>query len=182
MRRSKIVLSLALIWCCATVSQAGWLSQSVTAEWYVPDTVTLLESHNVVVGPGVELPFGSIVNGGSLAIDLSDTQVEFDFNNLAIWSTATFNGWKFIDTPATPNIVGVSLGPMSGGVAGLTAGDLSFTANSVLANFSGVTVAGAGDFYTINVEFAPEPTSLLPWSVALAVLTTLAWRRARMGV
>ena len=180
MYRTTNCLVVFLICSSAAVAHGGWFGQSVTADWYVPNNVTILESHNLVVGAGVELPFGSIVNGGNLAIDLSDTQVRFEFSSLAIWSPATLNGWQFSDTPGVvPNIIGASLGPMSPGISGLNNGALSFTANSILGNFVGVTAAGAGDFYTINVQFAPEPSSLALAVAGFVGLAACGWRRKR---
>ena len=181
MRVTHLAYALAIAWSGAAICQAGWLGQTVTAEWYVPDNVTVLESHNLLVAPGTELPFGSIANGPSVAIDVSDDLVRFDFNAHAIWSPTTFNGWVFSHVPgAAPNIVGVSLGPMSPGVTGLTNAALSFTSNSVLANFSGVDVAAAGDFYTIKVQFGeiPEPSSLVLAAMGAASLWFVARRRA----
>ena len=183
MHRSMLVCAVVIVCWSADIARAGWLSQAVTADWYVPDTFTVLESHNLVVGPGVELPFGSITNGANLAIDVSDAQITFEFNSLAIWSPATFNGWVFTDTPGMqPNIVGVSLGPMSPGITGLTPAALSFTPNSVSGNFVGVQAAGAGDFYTINIKFAaaPEPSG---WLLAMIGLLALgAARQQRRSV
>jgi hypothetical protein len=70
---------------------------------------------------------------------------------------------------------------MSGGITGLTPAALSFTANSVLGNFVGVTAAGAGDFYTIDVQFAaaPEPSGFLLASMGLITVAALRWRRTR---
>ncbi|HEY2893874.1 MAG TPA: PEP-CTERM sorting domain-containing protein [Pirellulales bacterium] len=179
MKVTNLAYAMAIAWSSAAICQAGWLGQTVTAEWYVPDNVTVLESHNLLVAPGTELPFGSISNGPSVAIDLSDDLVRFDFNAHAIWSPTTFNGWVFSHVPgAAPNIVGVGLGPMSPGVTGLTNAALSFTSNSVLANFSGVDVAAAGDFYTIKVQFGetPEPSSLVLAAIGGSALCIVARR------
>jgi hypothetical protein len=158
--------------------QAGWLGQTVTAEWYVPDNVTVIETHNVVVGAGVELPFGSIVNGPILAIDLSDTEVRFEVSSLAIFSPTAVNGWKFSDTTnSIPDIAGVIVGPLSGGVSGLANSDLSFDANSIFVNLESVTAAGAGDFWTLKVEFVPEPGSLI--LAALGLVGIGAWSLRR---
>lgn len=183
MKFTHLACALAFACTSATICQAGWLGQTVTAEWYVPDNVTVLETHNLLVGPGTELPFGSITNGPSVAIDVSDDLVRFDFNAHAIWSSTSFNGWVFSHVPgAAPNIIGVTLGPMSPGVTGLTNAALSFTSNSISANFSGVDVAAAGDFYTIKVQFGetPEPSSLVLAAVGGSALCIVARRRAML--
>jgi len=183
MKFTHLACAPAIACTSVAICQAGWLGQTVTAEWYVPDNVTVLESHNLLVAPGTELPFGSIANGPTVAIDVSDALVRFDFNAHAIWSPTLFNGWVFSHVPgAAPNIVGVSLGPMSPGVTGLTNAALSFTSNSVSANFSGVDVAAAGDFYTIKVQFGetPEPSSLVLAALGGSALCIVARRRARL--
>jgi hypothetical protein len=119
MEITHLAYALAIVWSSAAICDAGWLAQTVTAEWYVPDSVTVLESHNLLVAPGTELPFGSISNGPSVAIDLSDDLVRFDFNAHAIWSPTTFNGWVFSHVPgAAPNIVGMTPGPSGSSHAG----------------------------------------------------------------
>ena len=177
----QILNTILIVACCATTAQAGWLGDSVTAAWYSPDNVTVIETHNLVVAPTVELPFGSIANAGNnLQIDLSDTQIEFDFANLAIWTVSSFNGWRFSDTYSTiPPIIGVTLGPMSPGISGLTPAALSFDADNIWANYSGVTAAGAGDYWTLDVKFGeptPEPSSFV---LAAAGLVALAAMRRR---
>ena len=181
MRRFNLFLgALAAVFICAhgAVARAGWLGETVTVDWYVPDNVTVIETHNVVVGAGIELPIGSIVNGPILAIDLSDTEVQFSVSSLSIFSAVPVNGFKFSDTFNTiPDISGVSLGAMSGGVTGLTISDLSFDANSIFANLEGVTAAGPGDFWTLKVQFVPEPGSVVLALSCLAVVPLLRRRK-----
>ena len=172
-----VALATAFICADAAIAEAGWLGETVTVDWYVPDNVTVIETHNVVVGGGVEIPFGALINGPIIAIDLSDTQVQFSASSLSIFSAVPVNGFKFSDTFNTiPNISGVSLGAMSGGVTGLTISDLSFDANSVFVNLEGVTAAGAGDFWTLKVEFVPEPGSIV---LALSCLAIVPFFRRR---
>lgn len=180
MRRFNLFLgALAALVICAhgAVSEAGLLGETVTVDWYVPDNVTVIETHNVVVGAGIELPIGSLANGPIVAIDLSDTQVQFSVSSLAIFTSDPVNGFKFSDTFNTiPDISGVSLGAMSGGVTGLTPSDLSFDANSIFANLEGVTAAGPGEFWTIKVEFVPEPSAIV---LALSCLAAVPLLRRR---
>ena len=180
MKRFNVFLAaLAAIFICAdgAISQAGWLGETVTVDWYVPDNATVLETQNVVVGAGIEVPFGGLLNASILAIDLSDTEVQFSVSSLAIFSAVPVNGFKFSDAFNTiPDISGVSLGVMSGGVTGLTISDLSFDANSIFANLEGVTAAGPGDFWTLKVEFVPEPSAI---ALALSCLAAVPLFRRR---
>lgn len=170
-----VALTMVSICVKGAIVQAGWLGETVTVDWYVPDNVTVLETQNVVVGAGIEVPFGGLLNGSILAIDLSNTEVQFSVSSLAIFSAVPVNGFKFTDTFNTvPDISGVILGPMSGGVTGLTPSDLSFDANSIFANLEGVTAAGAGDFWTLKVEFVPEPSAIV---LALSCLAAVPFLR-----
>ncbi len=172
-------LAIVFVVADAAIAEAGWLGDTVTVDWYVPDNATVIETHNVVVGAGVELPFGSLANGPIIAIDLSDTQLQFSASSLSIFTAVPVNGFKFSDTfNAIPDISGVSLGAMSGGVTGLTVSDLSFDANSVFVNLEGVTAAGAGDFWTLKVEFVPEPGSIV-LALSCLVIVPLLRRRWR---
>lgn len=170
-------LSGVLILIAATgTSYAQWSGQTVTAEWRYPSFGDVLESHDVVVGPGIELSEQTILNDDKFNIDLGADTVQFNFNALSNWTNTTFNGWRFADTNGSiPDIVGYSIDATSAGIAGLTDAALGFDANSVWANFGGMTVAGNGDFVRLKVSFAPEPASM----TLLALVGTILVRRRR---
>lgn len=150
----------ALILATAGTAYADFSGQSVTAEWRYPGFGSVLESHVVVVGPGVELPADAIVNDFKFSIDVGGDHVQFDFNSTSHWLDEAFNGWYFSDTNGTvPDIVGYSIDSVSSGVSGLTNDALFFDANAVWGNFRGVQVAGAGDYIRLKVSFIPEPGS-----------------------
>ena len=137
-------------------AHGGFDGQTVTAEWLFPDFGTVLESHDVVVGAGVELPFNVIINDDKFDIDIGDDFVLFLFNSSATWQNTAFNGWRFSDTFGTiPEIVGYKIDSVSDGIGGLDNSDLFFDADSVWGNFMGVTVAGPGDFIRLQVQFIP---------------------------
>ncbi|MBU0638435.1 MAG: PEP-CTERM sorting domain-containing protein [Planctomycetes bacterium] len=156
-------------------SLADFTGQTVTAEWRYPDFGSILETHDVVVGGGVELPPDVIINDSKFGIDIGADFVSFDFNALSNWTATSFNGWRFADTNGTiPEIIDYSIDSFSGGIAGLTDDDLGFDADSVWGNFAGVTVAGGGEYIQLKVSFVPEPASL-----ALLALGGLAALRRR---
>ncbi len=161
MKRISFVIVLLM---CSAVARAGLNGQTVQADWFAPDLVSLIETHNVVVGPGVELPTGAILfNGNLYQMDLSDTEIRFDFFGHAIFSPATFNGWVYSDLNNTIlPIINVKLGPMSAGISNLSNSDLTFDANAIYGNFESVNIVGAGDFFTLEITFGedvPEPAS-----------------------
>ncbi len=130
---------------------------TVTAEWLYPTFEAVLESHEVLVGPGVELPSDLIVNETVLEIDIGESSVRFDFSDGTSWSSDPFNGWRFTVAKETiPPIVDYSIGSISDGVTGLEQTDLGWDTESVWANFSGVTIAGAGDFIVLEINFGVE--------------------------
>ena len=142
-------------------TRADFTGHTVTAQWRFPVFGKSIESHDVVVGGGVELPARDIINSNGFDIDLGGASILFDFNFGGIFDNKDFNGWWFHDTNGTiPEIIGYSIDSLSSGIANLTNDDLFFDADSVWGNFAGVTVAGGGDFINLKVTFIPEPATL----------------------
>lgn len=128
--------------------------ENLTAEWLFPSFDQSIESHDVVVGPGVELPAEDIVNDSALDIDIGANFVRFEFGEGTSWFAAPFNGWRFTDTDSTiPPIVEYRIESVSGGVTGLEPSDLGWTTDTVWANFGGVEIASPGDFIVLELEF-----------------------------
>jgi|SRR5437016_3530536 len=113
---------------------AGWTGHQILAEWLFPNSGTVIESHVVTVGAGIELPAPLIVNDFVFAIDLGDATVEFIFNDGSFFFATAFNGWRFTDLTAG-GITGYLPGASTAGVLGVDAADLTFTSNSVSGNF-----------------------------------------------
>ncbi|UCD74177.1 MAG: hypothetical protein JSV91_10345 [Phycisphaerales bacterium] len=144
-----------------TEARAGFMGHTVTAEWLYPDFGAVLESHDVVVGDGVELTPADIIWDSKFSIDIGDDYVLFSFNATSNWTDTAFNGWRFTDTNGTVlDIVGYTIDEVSGGIANLYDSDLDYNTESAWANFGGVTVAGDGDYIRLKVHFIPAPAAL----------------------
>jgi hypothetical protein len=127
--------------------------ETATAQWRYADFGSVIESHDVVVGAGVELPAGTIINDFKFDIDIGDDWVEFRFNATSNWSTTSFNGWHFSDTNGTiPTITNYYVESASAGInaSGVVPG---WSDDEFWCNFSGMTVAGGGEFIRLKVEF-----------------------------
>jgi hypothetical protein len=162
----RLFVSGAVILTIASRAVAlGFDSETVTAEWLFPEPGVVLESHTVIVGPDIELPAATIISDSDFEIDIGPDLILFEFLNRPrpqSWQNQPANGWRFTDTNGTiPDIVGFSIGSVSPGISGLSADDLSFTADSVFANFGqsggeNVVIDEGGGFIMLNVQFAPE--------------------------
>lgn len=146
-------------------AHASFDGQSVTAEWLYPEFDSILESHTVIVGPGVELPPTLIYSDDDFSIDIGADYILFSFvgEDQQLWDPTAFNGWRFSDSNGTIlEIIGYTIDSVSNGVSGLTDDALGFDADAVWADFSGVAIEeGPGDFIRLQVGFVPEPTALL---------------------
>jgi hypothetical protein len=133
---------------------AQMMGSTMDAEWVYPSFGSVLEGHTVVVTAGVELLSGTIINDSKFEIDLGDDWVEFRFNATSNWSSSSFNGWLFRDALSTlPPISNYSIDSFSAGI-GNTGGIVTgFNDNECWANFGGMTVAGAGDWIRMKVDF-----------------------------
>lgn len=143
-------LGLVLFAPAATAQLTG---HTVTADWYYPSFGASLESHNVVVGAGTELPNTLILNDTKFDIDIGDDYVQVSFNALSNWTATSFNGWHFTDTNGTiapiSNYVLDSWSAGIGGTAGISTG---FTGDTFWMNMAGMTVAGPGDWVRFSLD------------------------------
>jgi hypothetical protein len=161
-------------------TRAGWTGHTVTADWLYPIESLVLETHQVVVGPGVELRADQIRNDESFDIDVDDTTVTFDFHGNTFWQSTDANGWRFTDTNGTlPDIVGYSIAAVSPGVLGLEESDLSFGPDFAYGNFRDILTSGPDDFIVLNVHFVPEPAGWLLGIAALLSVVAIAQRQKR---
>ncbi len=127
--------------------------ETVTAQWHYSTFGSILESHDVVVGSGIELPNTSIFNDHKFDIDIGDDWVEFRFNATSNWTAASFNGWLFRDTfDALPTISNYYIESASAGVSNMGGVSCGWDDESFWCNFSGMQVAGGGEFVRLKVE------------------------------
>lgn len=152
----------------ASASSAQMMGKPMTAEWHYGGLGVMLESHQIVVGNGVELTADDIIFDDKFSIDLTGDRVTFAFTAESIWTVNTFNGWYFADTNAVlPDIVGYSIWSFSGvGTPVVTTG---WNNNAFWADFTDSHFY-AGDVITMEVIFVPAPSTALPGFVGLAAL------------
>jgi hypothetical protein len=150
------------------------LNESMDAEWVYSSFGSTIENHTVLVGNAVELPSTTILNDSKFEIDLGDDWIEFRFNAASNWGATSFNGWLFRDAFGTvAPIAGYTIDSFSSGVtntAGITTG---FNDDECWANFAGMSVAGAGDWIRMKVDFG---------GVTLSVTNAVAGSAATINV
>ena len=152
---SRFLLSAAFsLVALAPAAHAQMMGQTLDAEWHFPSFGSVLESHVITVSSGVELPNTTIINDTKFEIDLGDDWVEFRFNASTTWSSVSFNGWLFRDAlNGLPLITGYSIDSFSAGITGTANIVTGFTADEFWADFSGMGVAGSGDWIRLKVDF-----------------------------
>lgn len=179
--KSSLVLVLACgaLLLAPAVARASMLGSEVTVEWIWPFSSSI-DTHTFVVGPSVELPFGSIQPDSDLSLDVGDDFIVLSPQNNAQWQDTPANGWRLSDSAGVlPEIVGFQIGAVSGDVSGLDAEDLQFDGDWTFANFGasgpgGAVIWSAGSSIRLDIVFAPEPSSAC---LLAAGLLALAARR-----
>lgn len=158
MNLMRVALAVAALGLGVPDANAQLTGHTLTADWWYPAQNQSIETHTIVVGPGVELPASSIVNDIKFDIDVGDNTVTFLFNATSNWSSTSFNGWRFADTNGTiPPIASYAVDSYSAGIGNVGVVQTFNTADSFYANFAGMTVVGAGDYITLRVNFVPTP-------------------------
>ena len=172
---------LALAFGITSPSMASFTGHNVTLDWVYPDLGGIFSTDNAVVGAGVE--FTSVGGHAGLDIDIGDNTETIVLNTgVTEFQDTAFNGFRLSDTNNTiADIVGFSIGEITGNVVGFDASDLSFNSGAVLANFSAVTFE-QGSTVRLDVEFAesiPEPGTLLLLCTGIAGLAGYGIRRRK---
>lgn len=152
----------------ASIASAQMFGETITAEWHYGGLGVPIETHQIVVGNGVELTADQILNDTKFSIDLTDDRVSFEFNAESYWTIGPFNGWYFEDTNnVLPEIIGYHIWSFNGtGTPIVTTG---WNANAFWANFE-ESVFHAGDVITMEVIFVPAPSTALAGLLGLAAL------------
>lgn len=170
-----LFVALSAIFPASSFAAANFDGQTVSADYYWPDLSTLyLASGNAVVGPGVEFPN---VAGASPSVDVSATNVLITYP--AGWQlagTGSFDGWVVSDVLNTiPSISGASLAGSD--IPGMNNSLISFDANHVYVDTLGLGPWAAGSFISVDVQFVPEPASIVMFCLGGIGLVIVARKR-----
>jgi len=144
-------LPTMVLWFAFALPAYGqFYGNEIFADWIFPGVD---ERHTVTASEAVELPDEVIANAFHYNIDIGENYILFDVFRSIFWADAERNGWEFTDLSGTlPAIVNYTIGEIEGQVSGLNQSDLSFTAESVFANFRGVSMS-ADTTVRLDVEF-----------------------------
>jgi hypothetical protein len=157
----------------ATSAGAATLdAETVRIEDLFPDLSTVVGSTTTVVGAGVEYTSDSL----GVSVDLAGDLITFTDLFGGSFSTQAFDGFRISDVlDGIGDFTGLSF--VSGSLLGI---NTSFTADTLLFNFSGAPDSAAGRTATYQVSFAapiPLPASAWLLGAALAGFGALGWRR-----
>jgi len=153
-------LSIAIGWIAASNALAGFLGNTVTANYAWPDTGALLyASGSAVVGTGLEFPN---IGGANLTVEFSDTGFRITYPggwNFNTVTPRTFDGWVISVLPGSaPELRGARV--VASNIPGSSNLQVTFDASHVYVNQLGFSSFAEGSYIDIAVDWPASP--LLP--------------------
>lgn len=175
-RRTVVGLIFGFAASIPAMAVPSLIGDTVTADYLFPNNGTVFSTENVVVGAGVEITCpGSGFGVGvcpafstAATIDIGALSIRLDQVGGSSYSAGAFNGMSFsgLDFGDGSIVTGFAL---TTNLAGLDAGDISFTNNSISYNAQGL------DFpqnyfiqLDLTVSAVPEPATLALLALGLA--------------
>jgi hypothetical protein len=148
-----------------TGAHAGLIGDTIDITWLFPDAGTTFASDTVVVGAGAEVACPGVFNTcagfvSPATLDIGDFSIDYNQIGSPGFSGSSFNGFAFTGLDfGGASLFGVLLDT---NIAGLTAANVSFTADSVTINLAGLGGAniGGADYFSLRLSTVPEPTTL----------------------
>jgi hypothetical protein len=142
--------------------RADVLTGDLIRTWELyPDLGTIYGGPVDVVDPGSIIAFPTFAPIVDITFNASNITITMVRDATAF--TSAFNGFRFFDVSEAP--FGAVTLDSATNVPGIDASRISFDAQDIYVNFSGITY-GTGQEVSLDVQAAPEPSYLLPLVIA----------------
>lgn len=170
---AKLVAASAIAVAATHGASAATLQgDTITVEYLFPNLGTVFGSDTIVAGAGVEIDCPGA--SGACNVLIEPYSLDFGVNTISFqqsgttnsYATGSFNGWSFTGIDFGSGIAGVSLA--SSGIPGLGSGDVSFTADSILIDFSNTT-GGVSDPNSWTLTLAAVPLPAAGWMLLAGI-------------
>ena len=164
---------MAAIFTTGSPASAGLIGDSVTVDYYFPDTSTLTYhlGTKTVAPTALFNAFDQI----DFLVTNNTLQITDTFPGQVIFTAQTFNGIHLTDN-SQDGIVGVTLDPASN-LAGFDPSDITFDGSDIWVNIEGVII-NPKTYVQLDIA-VPEPFTLSLFGLGLAGLITIH-RRSRV--
>jgi hypothetical protein len=176
--RFALVTVIALAVVGAAPAQATVMDGAtirLTYEFPNVGTIWNGNSHDLVVGPGIEIS-GFPVGDARTNVDVSDTNVFVTYNSGGTWTTTSFNGFHIFDLfGSIPDFTGVSINAATN-LTGFGDARITFDADNIWVDWNGLSF-DSETIVSLDVEAVPEPGTLLLLGTGIAGLAARSRRR-----
>ena len=178
LRTSLMLLGLALV--AVSGAQATLLEgETVEVSYHFPEITSVYPPgpQVVVVGPGVEIT--NFPQDNVFDLDLSDTNLYFDYIRTTSWNTAPFNGVQIRDILGLiPDFTSVVINPATN-LVGFSAANITFDGDNIFINWQGLSFTSETVVSLDLVGSVPEPSTGLLVLLGVSLFAGLRGRNRR---